>query len=255
MSLHSRFTQPIVSFLDLFRDFITQGKVRAFKVETYLNIHHSSGLASSACGFAALTMCLNDIFSWQLDRKKLSMIARLGSGSATRSFAKGFVIWHQGSCPKGLDSYAQDIDTQWEELRWGLLRSGNNIKSTSSRDAMEHCAKTSVLYLQWPRLAQEHFESVVSAIHAKNFRTLGELMEQNCELMHSVIQCSKPGIFFRDNHSLFLIQQVLLLRSQGVEVYYTQDAGHHIKVLFLKKYEKIVQEFFKSSIEIVNPWQ
>ena len=47
------------------------------------------------------------------------------------------------------------------------------------------------------------------------------------------IHCKILSIFFRKNQSLSFIEKVLELRSQGIELYYTQDAGHHIKVLFL----------------------
>ncbi|MCK4565144.1 MAG: diphosphomevalonate decarboxylase, partial [Verrucomicrobia bacterium] len=53
-----------------------------FEVRTENNIPTAAGLASSASGFAALVLALDDLAGWGLDRKKLSMLARLGSGSA-----------------------------------------------------------------------------------------------------------------------------------------------------------------------------
>ena len=39
---------------------------------------------------------LDDLAGWGLDKKRLSMLARLGSGSAARSVYDGFVQWQIG---------------------------------------------------------------------------------------------------------------------------------------------------------------
>lgn len=251
VDLNSRFAKPIVEFLSLFKDLKSS---YAFEVNTQLNIAHSSGLASSACGFAALTLCLNELFNWELSLEKLSLIARLGSGSASRSLFNGFVQWNRGSLPCGTDSFASPIDVKWPQLRWGILSSTKEIKKVSSRQAMTLSKETSVLYASWPSIAQQHFELIKSAVLSKSFCDLGELMEQNCELMHAVIQSSRPGIFFRNSTSLALIEKVRSLRAQQVNVFYTQDAGHHIKVLFLEKDLGSVKDYFGTDIEILNPF-
>src|SRR5206468_1929892 len=79
-------------FLDLFR--FTPDM--HFQVETQNEIPTGAGLASSASGFAACVLALNDLFSWNLERTKLSILARLGSGSACRSLFSGFVEWQAG---------------------------------------------------------------------------------------------------------------------------------------------------------------
>ncbi|XVN42804.1 MAG: hypothetical protein RCG15_00355 [Candidatus Rickettsia vulgarisii] len=83
--------QKIIEFLDLFRK---EGEY--FYIETTNNIPTSSGLASSASGFAALTAALNLLQEWKLNEVELSLIARLGSGSACRSFVNGIAFWDKG---------------------------------------------------------------------------------------------------------------------------------------------------------------
>ena len=82
--------------LDLFR-----AEEGYFEVESENNFPTASGLASSASGFAALVLCLQDIFPSQQD---VSELARLGSGSATRSIYGGIVEW--------LSPSIQQIDLQ-----------------------------------------------------------------------------------------------------------------------------------------------
>ncbi len=55
------------------------------KVESYSNFPESAGLASSAAGIAALTLASAKALGLSLDTKELSIIARIGSGSACRS--------------------------------------------------------------------------------------------------------------------------------------------------------------------------
>lgn len=249
----SRFARPIIEFLSLFDGNLK--KKYSFQVETKLNIKHSSGLASSACGFAALTLCLNDLFCWELSTRDLSLIARLGSGSACRSLFSGFVQWNKGEDSSGLDSYSEPLNVLWPELRWGILSESDlGIKVHSSRKAMQICRKTSPLYKYWPNIAKEHFIHMKQSLLKKDFSQIGQIMEQSCEVMHALIQSSSPSIFFRKNQSLSFIEKVLELRSQGIELYYTQDAGHHIKVLFLQRDEQIIKSFFGNIVEVIQPF-
>ena len=55
-----------------------------------------SGIASSAAGFAALTVAGCAALGLDLSHEALSRLARLGSGSASRSIDGGFVEWAQG---------------------------------------------------------------------------------------------------------------------------------------------------------------
>ena len=87
------FARRMTDFLDLFR---AEFGFSGFEVATENNIPTAAGLASSASGFAALVMALDDLGGWGLDKKKLSMLARLGSGSASRSVYNGFVQWNAG---------------------------------------------------------------------------------------------------------------------------------------------------------------
>lgn len=100
LAMDSTFVKRLASFLDLFRDESTW----ALSVDIEMNIPVAAGLASSACGFAALVLSLDDLFGWQLSKKELSILARLGSGSASRSLWNGFVEWHAGEQEDGMDS-------------------------------------------------------------------------------------------------------------------------------------------------------
>ena len=66
-------------------------------------------------------MALDNLMGWGLDKKQLSILARLGSGSAARSVYDGFVYWHAGTKKDGRDSYAEQLSNDWKEFRIGIL--------------------------------------------------------------------------------------------------------------------------------------
>jgi diphosphomevalonate decarboxylase len=257
LDIDSSFAKPMLRFLSLFEDFFQKNPKRknSFLIETYLNIPHSSGLASSACGFAALSFAFSDLMGWNLSLSQISQIARLGSGSASRSVYRGFVTWHKGECPFGYDSLAQPLDIYWPQLRWGIIRCDKGIKEFSSRQAMRLSKFSSPLYSSWVTIAQELYKKIVQSVLSKNFTQLGETMEQSCEMMHCVIQTSTPKIFYRTSQTLSVIETVFLLRRQGVEVYYTQDAGSHLKILFEKKNTDKVISLLEDKVQIINPFE
>src|SRR6185312_1054012 len=113
----SDFYKRLVSFLDLFR----LHPAMHFHVDTRSNIPIAAGLASSACGFAALVRALNLLFRWKLNAHELSILARLGSGSACRSIWPGFVEWEAGIREDGMDSVGKAMPDAWPELCIGLL--------------------------------------------------------------------------------------------------------------------------------------
>jgi diphosphomevalonate decarboxylase len=249
MAENTVFYRRIVEFLDFFRP--TTDTV--FKVTTQTNIPVAAGLASSACGFAALVKALHDLFAWPLSLAELSILARLGSGSACRSLWDGFVLWEAGQSDDGMDSYAQQLTHSWPELRVGLLLVDNRQKSVSSREAMQASVATSPFYPLWPTTVQTAIEQTQQALAAKDFWTLGSVAEANALAMHSLMLSTTPPIIYSQAATLDYMRQIWRARAEGLSLFFTQDAGPNLKLLFLDKDEAKVRELF-TQIEIVAPF-
>ena len=74
------------------------GVAGSFRVATRNTFPAAAGLASSASGFAALTIATTRALGLDLDEKALSDLAReSGSGSASRSVFGGYVEWPGGA--------------------------------------------------------------------------------------------------------------------------------------------------------------
>lgn len=245
---NSKFAIRLKKFLDLFRP---DGVFYSVDIKT--NVPIAAGFASSACGFASLILALNDLYKWNLDKKELSILARMGSGSACRSIDKGFVEWNAGKDSSGIDSYGVKLDYEWPELRVGMLSISNKEKPISSTEAMKRTVKTSPFYDDWINTVNSDLVTIKKAIAKKDFNLLGETAENNSIAMHALMGSSDPVI----NYSLAKTEEtkakVQELRASGVPVFFTQDAGPNLQLLFLADVtEKVLQEF--PDLKIVVPF-
>jgi diphosphomevalonate decarboxylase len=243
----SVFAKRIENFLSLFQ------LGAAVEVRTENNIPTAAGLASSASGFAALVLALNELAGWGLNKKKLSMLARLGSGSALRSVYDGFVQWHAGTTADGTDSFAERLDEVWPEFRIGILEVSGAEKPVGSRDGMNRTVETSELYNSWPEQAHADVDIIRRAIEVKDFQMLGSTAERNALSMHATMMSAWPPLIYLRPESIEMIHKVHQARAGGLEVYLTIDAGPNIKLLFLAENEDAVISVFPG-IAGINPF-
>lgn len=256
VSRESDFYSRLINFLDLFRpnnDF-------RFSVKTKVNIPVAAGVASSACGFAACVLALNDLFKWNLSEDRLSILARIGSGSASRSIWHGFVEWQNNLDTVGLNehlgfrSFAKKLDIEWPDLRVGLMLLDKNKKKISSKVAMKQSVDTSPFYKLWPHEVEKSIQLIKKALFNKDFISLGETAEQNSIAMHAIMHTTKPSIVYANSKTIELMHKIWELRGkENLNVYFTQDAGPNLKLLFLESDTKKVLKHFPY-IEIVEPF-
>jgi len=251
-AVDSAFARKVIAFIDLFRRDLKQ----AVRVETVNNIPTAAGLASSASGFAALTLAINKFYQLNLDDKVLSAFARIGSGSASRSIYQGFVQWDKGEQLDGMDSCAHVLPQQWPGFRIGLLKVATGEKKVDSRSGMQRTVESAPLYQSWPQQAENDIETIRQAIQAQDITLLGQTAEQNALSMHATMIASWPPLLYWQPESVAAMQRVWDLRASGVEVYLTMDAGPNLKLLFEQASEAAVRQAFPeiSDADIVAPF-
>lgn len=249
ISMQTSFAKRLHDFLDLFRP----NPHVFYHIETDLNIPVAAGLASSACGFAALVNALNNFYDWRLDKQKLSILARLGSGSACRSFWNGFVKWHVGSDPAGMDSFATPLPQIWPELRIGILVLSKEAKPLSSREAMRRTVQTSTLYADWPQAVEADLFNLEQAIATEDFELFGKTAEANAVMMHELMLDAKPPIQYSLPETFAAMTMVQKMREAGVEVYFTQDAGPNLQLLFRAKDTSLIKDVFEN-VTVITPF-
>lgn len=249
----SSFASKVVAFLNLFRRDLQQPVC----VKTHNNIPTAAGLASSASGFAALMLAINEFYGFNLDTPTLSAFARMGSGSAARSVYTGFVAWHKGSQADGMDSFAEPLSATWQDLRIGLLKVATGTKAVGSGAGMQRTVETAPLYAAWEAQATQDMQQITDAILQKDIHALGKTAEQNALSMHATMIASWPPLLYWQPASVAAMQRVWQLRSTGVPVYFTMDAGANLKLLFTADHTATVRAAFSemTNADVVAPFE
>lgn len=194
-----------------------------FKVVSKNSFPTKAGLASSSSAFSALTWATLKALGLNLSRKEASTYARLGSGSAARSLFGRYVYWH--SAEKPADSFAEPLDTDLN-LKVVIALVSEEEKELGSKLGHK-AAWESPLINKDVKETKKQAERLVRSIKAKDFDSMGGIAEENFKLMHSVITTSL-GFVYLEPESLKVIKAVRRMRKQGINTYYTLDAGPNV---------------------------
>jgi diphosphomevalonate decarboxylase len=196
------------------------------------NFPTGAGIASSASAFAALTVAAVAAAGKELSERELSIFARLGSGSASRSVPGGFVEWYAADTHE--ESYAETIAqvNHWDLVDLIAVVSDEHKKTTSQ--AGHPTAKTSDLQAARVAGAENRLATCKQAILDRDFAALANGVEEDSNLMHAVMMTSKPPLFYWKPISLTIMELVREWRSEGLSVCYTLDAGPNVHCICTK---------------------
>lgn len=257
------FTTRIEKFLSSIADeyfpFLREYKL---KIDSSNSFPHSSGIASSASGMSALALCLCDI-EYQLRSiqerddaffQKASLIARLGSGSASRSVYGTMAVW--GQHPNVLassDEYAVDIASHvhpvFRTFRNDILiisAKEKSVSSTAGHHLMEGNPFASARYTQ----ANNRLSSLLVALASGDLATFGKITEDEALTLHALMMCSDPSYILMEEGSLSVINKIKEFRKQtNIPVYFTLDAGPNVHVLYPSEFEAQVTPFIHTELK------
>ena len=214
--------------LDRLRDLA--GADVTFRVATRNSFPAGAGLASSASGFAALTLATLRALDREPSERELSILARRsGSGSAARSVLGGYVELPGG--PHEDDVYARPLASpeDWD-LRDVIAVVAEEPKAVSSRDGHRR-VRSSPYFRERLALLPGRLAAVRQAIQARDFHLLGPVVEEEGIDLHLVAMSAIPPIFYWSPGTLEVLGAVRDLRRDGVEAYSTMDAGPNVHVI------------------------
>jgi len=230
-------TQRVNRHLDKIRN-LAKINLKA-KVLSYNSFPKSSGVASSASGFAALTLAAAKAVNLNLSQKQLSILARLGSGSAARSIPDGFCQWKKGNSSQTSYAYSLYPLQHWN-LRDILLLVSKKPKKVSSTKGQKISRKTSPFYKTWVEKNLSLIKKTKQALKNKDLKKLGEVIEKDCLNLHAITLTSRPALVYWTDTTLKIIHQVYSWREKGLPVYFTIDSGPNVHLICLAKDAKIV---------------
>lgn len=218
------------------------------RVVTENNFPTSTGLSSSASGFAALTLAGVSALGLKLSEKELSILARTGSGSACRSIPDGFVEWLDGD--KSETSYATSIFGQdyWDIVDIVIVVSVDKKDITTTEG--HKLAGTSPFFKIRLSLINEKIRRLKKIIIDKNFTEFGKIIEAEALEFHSILLTSNPSLIYWFPQTLNIIKNIRKWREKGLEAYFTINTGQDVHVICQKKDVRKVTEFLKGMKEV-----
>jgi len=220
--------ERVINHLDMLRK-IAGSKLNA-KVVSVNNFPEASGLASSASGFAALTVAACSALGLEKNKKELSMLSRIGSGSSCRSMYGGYVEWIKSDENK--ESYAVQLaDENWFDIHDIALVFKKHKRKYNTTEAMKMSKETSPFYKTRLETLDESLVKVRKAIQDKDFKTIGQIAELDSLNMHAVAISSNPPLIFWRSETLAMMNFVEELRENGLAVYFTIDTGANMHLL------------------------
>lgn len=194
------------------------------------NFPIASGIASSASGFAALTVAASKALGLDLSSNELSALARLGSGSASRSLFGGYVQWDRGDDAES--SVARELFPAEHWKLMDVVAVVSTEEKLVSSEGGHGLAATSPLCEARVSSAERTLPHVVDAIRERDLEQLGSWIELDAVAMHAVMMTSSPGLYYWLPGTLEIMLAVQQWRREdGLRAYFTIDAGPNVHVI------------------------
>ena len=221
-------------------------------IETHNTFPHSSGIASSASAFSALSCCIGEILNIK-DKREISRLARLGSGSACRSLFASGAIWGKTEFEESSsDHYAVSIESKMHEVFKSfrdsilIIKSGEKaVSSTAGHKLMENHPFSEQRYQN----ARVRMGALCQALKSGDIDTFGEICEKEALELHALMMCSSPPYVLMEPGTLEVINLIQKFRKEtGVPIYFTLDAGPNVHLLYPSEYVSKVTNFIESSL-------
>jgi len=228
LSASPEFADKVRSHLDRLRN---EAKVRTpMRVATTNNFPTGAGIASSASGFAALTIAAAAALGLAADTPTWSRLARLsGSGSAARSVLGGFVQWPADAFDPEA-SARQIAPPEYWPLRDLVVVVDASPKKVSSREGHRR-ALSSPYYPMRQQLLPDRIARVRQALATRDFLLLAAVVEEEAIDLHLIAMSAQPPTFYWQPATLAVLETVRRLRADGLDVCATIDAGPNVHVL------------------------
>ncbi len=214
----------------------------AFVVRSCNNFPHSSGLASSASSFAALTKCavlaLSELTNSSIPSiETQAQLSRLGSGSSCRSFFSPWALWE--------DETVKGINLPYQELFHQVIIISHEEKKVSSPEAHQRVL-SSKFYATRAQQAKDNLKVLLNALETKNWESAYQICWREFQEMHHLFAtCEQPFSYItaKSNEALASLQQLWQREGDGPLV--TMDAGPNIHLLYRAEQAEMAQRFQK----------
>ncbi len=258
--LNQDFKPKILTFFERIFEYQSFLKDYQFKIETHNTFPHSSGIASSASGMAALSMCLMSLeqelnleMTADYFYKKASFLARLGSGSACRSIEGEIVVWGKNKTIKGSSDlfglpFPYKIHPKFINYQDTILLVDKGTKQVSS--SVGHgLMKNHPFAKNRFKQAHQNLQIISESLINGNLDDFISIVESEALTLHAMMMTSHPYFILMKPNTLEIIQKIWDFRQKtNTPICFTLDAGANVHVLYPEFVKEEVMNFIKSDL-------
>lgn len=254
------FKPKIQKFLERIEIYLPFLKDYHFTIDTENTFPHSSGIASSASGMAALAMnlmslekVLNPAMSEDYFYQKASVLARLGSGSACRSVKGQVVVWgNQANIPGSSDLFGVEfphaIHANFKNFQDTILlvdKGEKQVSSTVGHDLMHNHPFAERRFAQ----GHENLDALISIFESGDLDAFIKIVESEALTLHAMMMTSMPYFILMKPNTLQIINAIWKFRNETkIPVCFTLDAGANVHVLYPENVSEKVLQFIKDEL-------
>jgi len=258
--LNAAFKPKIATFFKRILPFMSFLADYKFEIHTQNTFPHSSGIASSASGMAALAGCLmqlekalNPTIIGDYFNKKASFLARLGSGSACRSIEGPVVIWGKHSILKNSsDLYGIiapfEIHSIFNNYCDSILLVDKGKKTVSS--SVGHRLMNNHPFAEERfKQANKHVSDLKEVLKSGNLKKFISIVESEALTLHAMMMTSQPYFILMKPNTLKIINKIWEFRkASGLNLCFTLDAGANVHLLYPQSEKDKTQLFIEKEL-------
>ena len=221
---------------------------------------HSSGIASSASGMSAIAMCLmsleqalNPSLSEDFINKKASFLARLGSGSASRSIEGPLVVWGnhpeiEGSSDLFGVQFPHKVHSVFENYQDAILlvdKGEKQVSSTVGHNLMHNNPYAESRFKQ----ANDNLSKLSKILQNGEIKEFIHLVESEALTLHAMMLMSSPYFILMKPNTLEIINEIWKYRTENnSNICFTLDAGANVHVLFPAVEKENILQFIDNKL-------
>ena len=254
------FKPKIQTFFTRIEEYVPFLKEYHLRIETSNSFPHSSGIASSASGMAALALCLLHIekeMNPEMDddffNHKASFLARLGSGSACRSIEGDVIQWGDHKDTEGSSNlygikYPYKVHQVFQKYHDTILlvdKGQKQVSSTVGHNLMHNHPFAEHRFGQ----AHENLSKLKAIFASGNLNNFIKVVESEALTLHAMMMTSMPYFILMKPNTLQIINRIWEFRaSSKTHVCFTLDAGANVHVLYPENEKEEVYQFIKDEL-------
>lgn len=254
------FTARIEKYLSGLDEFMPWIRHTDFSISSENTFPHSSGIASSASAMSAMALCLCDI-EQEIYRqeypgdffRRASFLARLGSGSASRSLYGKMAEWGiTASCKDSSDEFAipvPEIHDAFMDMKDSILiiESGKKrVSSSLGHDLMRSNPYSKLRF----EAAEENMQQLCNVMQNGDLGGFIDIMENEALSLHAMMMTSSPGYVLMQPNSLEAIHRIREFRSRtGLAIGFTLDAGANVHVIYPGEQAESIRKFIDQELK------